>query len=101
MSTDVVRKLFTVRDFHRMVDAGILAEQDRVELIRGEVVTMSPIGPPHASIVDRINLVFVRAMGDHAIVRIQSNVQLDDYSEPEPDIVLLRPKEDFYYSATP
>jgi len=101
MPTDVIKKLFTVRDFHRMVDAGILSEHDRVELIRGEVVTMSPIGPPHAALVDRANRSFGRAVGDKAIVRVQSNVELDEYSEPEPDIVLMRPKDDFYYSALP
>jgi Uma2 family endonuclease len=101
MSTDVIKRLFTVRDFHRMVDAGILAEHDRVELIRGEVITMSPIGPPHSAIVDRITRAMVRAAGDEAIVRVQSNVELSEYNEPEPDIVLMRPRDDFYYSALP
>ena len=101
MSTDIVKKLFTVRDYHRMVDAGILSEHDRVELIRGEVVAMSPIGPAHGAVVDRINRALSRVVGDLAIVRVQGNVQLDEYNEPEPDIVLLRPNEDFYYSALP
>ena len=78
-----------------------LSEHDRVELIRGEVITMSPIGPPHSAIVDRITRAMVRAAGDEAIVRVQSNVELSEYNEPEPDIVLMRPRDDFYYSALP
>lgn len=84
-----------------MVDAGILREGDRVELIYGEVLAMSPIGPPHGASVDRATRFMMKAVGDKAIVRIQGSVRLDEYSEPQPDVVLLRPKEDFYYSAHP
>lgn len=84
-----------------MVDAGILRQDDRVELIRGQVVTMSPIGPAHNALVDRALRTMAQAVGDRAIVRVQGSVQLDDYSEPQPDVTLLRPREDFYYSAHP
>lgn len=84
-----------------MADADILGEDDRVELIYGEILAMSPIGPPHAAAVDRANRAIVTATGDRAIVRIQSSVVLDKYSAPQPDIVLMRPRQDFYASQHP
>lgn len=84
-----------------MADAGILSEDDRVELIYGEILAMSPIGPPHGAAVDRATKAMVTLAGDKAIVRVQGSVGLDEYDEPEPDIVLLKPKDDFYYSALP
>ena len=98
MATEISKRLFTVHDYHRMVDAGILCEDDRVELIHGEVLAMSPIGPPHSAAVLRANQALVRIVGDHAIVGVQGSVRLDEYDEPQPDLYLLRPKEDFYAS---
>ena len=103
MSLQISKRLFTVHDYHRMVDAGILSEDDRVELIRGEIIAMSPIGPRHSAAVLRATQFLVKAVGDAAIVGVQGSVRLDEYDEPQPDIYLLRPKEDFYASghATP
>jgi Uma2 family endonuclease len=98
MAVQISKRLFTVHDYHRMVDAGILTEDDRVELIRGEVVAMSPIGPRHSAAVLRANHNLTRLVGDLAIVGVQGSVRLDDYDEPQPDIYLLRPKNDFYAS---
>jgi len=98
MAIEISRKLFTVHDYHRMVDAGILCEDDRVELIRGEVLTMSPIGPRHSAAVLRATQSLVRIVGDLAIVGVQGSIRLDEYDEPQPDIYLLRPKDDFYAS---
>jgi Uma2 family endonuclease len=95
MAIQISKRLFTVHDYHKMVDAGILAEHDRVELIRGEVVAMNPIGPRHGAAVLRANHTLVRLVGDRAIVGVQGSVRLDEYDEPQPDIYLLRPKEDF------
>ena len=96
MSTEVTRRRFNVHEYHRMVDAGILSEDDRVELIYGEILAMTPIGNPHNAAVDRANRAFVRAAGDNAIVRVQGSVRLDEWDEPQPDIILLKPKDDFY-----
>jgi Uma2 family endonuclease len=96
MSAEMDRKLFTVDDYSRMEDAGILRPEDRVELIRGEIVKMSPIGPRHMAAVDKATRTFVRLAGDDAIVRIQGAVVLDRFSAPEPDLVLLQPRDDFY-----
>lgn len=101
MATEITKRLFTVQDYMRMADADIFTEDDRVELIYGEILAMSPIGPPHAAAVDRANRAMVSAAGNRAIVRIQSSVVLDKYSAPHPDIVLMRPREDFYASKHP
>lgn len=98
MATEIARKLFTVYDYHKMVDAGILREGDRVELIRGEVIRMSPINPPHNGTIHRANHFLTRIVGDRAIVGVQGSIRLDEYDEPQPDLYLLRPKEDFYTS---
>ena len=81
-----------------MVHAGILREGDPVELIDGEVVLMHSIGPRHNACVAHANRAFVRAAGDDAIVLPQGSVRLDLYCEPEPDLVLLRPRANFYAS---
>ena len=98
MAIEVSRRLFTVHEYHRMVDAGILHEDDRVELIRGEIVAMSPIGPPHNAAILRATQSLVRLVGDRALVGVQGSIRLDEYDEPQPDVYLLRPKEDYYAS---
>ncbi len=92
---------FTVTDYHRMVDAGILDEDARVELLDGEVVPKDPVKPPHAAAVDRATRFFFGHCGDDVHIRIQGPARLDEYSEPEPDIQLLRHREDFYAEAHP
>jgi len=101
MDVAVSRRRFTVDDYHRMGEVGILSPTDRVELIDGEIVSMTPIGPRHGASVDRTNRVLVTAVGTSAIVRVQGSVRLDLFHEPQPDIVLLRPRADFYASAHP
>jgi Uma2 family endonuclease len=85
---------FSVDDYHRMVEAGILFEDERsrVELIDGEIIKMSPIGVPHAKAVNRLNRLLVRAVGDGAVVSVQNPVRLNRFSEPQPDLALLRPE---------
>jgi hypothetical protein len=98
----VRRRRFTIEEYHRMGEAGILARRERVELIEGEIVEMTPIGRDHASVVDRLNMLFVSRFGDRAIVRIQGPMILRVLeSEPEPDLILMRPKPDFYRSGHP
>jgi Uma2 family endonuclease len=101
MAVQPTRYRFTRADYYRMAEAGILGEGDRVELIEGEIYRMSPIGPMHAGGVDRLNRLFSRTFGDAVIVRVQNPVVLDDYSEPEPDLTLLRPRADFYTGEHP
>jgi Uma2 family endonuclease len=92
------RHRITVHDYHRMAEVGVLAPDARVELIEGEIIDMAPIGKDHQSIVDQLTRMLVLAVGDGAIVRVQGSVRLSQWSEPEPDVVLLAPRPDFYRS---
>jgi len=100
MSVQVQRRLFTVEEYHRMAEAGILSEDDRVELIEGELVAMSPIGSRHAAAVARLTVLFSR-IGDRGTVWVQNPIRLGRHSEPQPDVALLRYRPDFYASAHP
>lgn len=95
------RHLITVDAFHRMGETGILGPADRVELIDGEIIDMSPIGALHAAIVDLLARHFTRRTGESVFIRCQNPLRLDDVNEPEPDLVILRPRADFYATAHP
>ncbi len=82
-----------------MVEAGILREDDRVELLDGEIVEMSPIGPPHAGCVIRLTVLLTRRLRDRAFVSVQNPMVLSRWSEPQPDIAILSPRADFYTTA--
>lgn len=99
--TAPARHLISVDEFHRMGEAGIFGPADRVELIDGEIIDMSPIGALHAAIVARLASSFSQRLGGAAVVWCQNPVRLDDTSEPEPDIAILRPRADFYTTAHP
>ena len=102
MATQVAKRLFTIEDYYRMADAGIIGREDRVELIRGEIVQMSPIGSLHASVVDSVAQLFFESVAGNAIVRVQNPIRLEaQISEPEPDISLLLPRQDRYRMAHP
>ena len=92
------RHRITVDDYHRMGEIGVLAPDARVELIEGEIIDMAPLGKDHLSVVDQLTKLLVLAVGDDAIVRIQGSVRLSQITEPEPDVVLLKPRADFYRS---
>jgi Uma2 family endonuclease len=96
MDTDLIKKRFTVDEYHRMGETGIFGPEDRLELIDGEILEMSPIGQRHASRVARATTLFVRMLGDRAVVNPQNPLQLSDWTEPQPDIVILKPRPDFY-----
>ncbi len=101
MRTDVQRRMFTADEYHRMAETGILGYDDRVELVDGAIVEMTPIGPRHMACVDRLNLLLQRRFAGEAIVRVQGPVRLDPYSEPQPDLALLEHRADFYATAHP
>jgi Uma2 family endonuclease len=84
-----------------MAEIGIFDEDSRVELLGGEVIAMTPIGSQHSACVDRLNAQLNRILGDRAIVRVQNPIRLSEDSEPEPDVSVLRPRDDFYASAHP
>ena len=95
------RRRFTIDDYHRMGEAGIFHEDDRVELLDGEIVEMSPIGTRHTGGVNRLTALFTRRLGRRAVVSVQNPIVLDDYSEPQPDLTILAARSDFYSTAHP
>jgi Uma2 family endonuclease len=84
-----------------MGEAGILGEDDRVELIDGEILAMTPIGPRHAHCVRRLIALLTSRVATSAIVDVQNPLVLGEHSEPQPDVVLLRPRPDFYRHSHP
>jgi Uma2 family endonuclease len=96
LEIDISRRRFTLDEYHRMGEVGILHEDDRVELIQGDIVQMTPIGSNHAAWVAALVQRFARHLGDRAIVWPQNPVVIVPDSEPQPDVVLLRPRPDFY-----
>ena len=96
-----VRHLLTIHDFHRMGEAGILGDDDRIELIEGELIDMAPIGSHHAGTVIRLTSLFNRALAGRAILSPQNPVMLADRSEPQPDIAILRNRADYYTDSHP
>jgi len=97
----VARRPLTVAEYHRMEEAGILTEDDRVELIEGQLIAMSPIGSDHSGTVNSLTRALVRAVGDRGVVAVQNPVHLDDLNEPQPDFSVLKPRADDYRRATP
>jgi Uma2 family endonuclease len=91
----------SVGDYHRMGEVGILGPELRTELIDGEIIEMPPIGHLHAGTVKYLANRIKEAVGRGAVLSVQDPVWLDGYSEPLPDIALLRPRADDYRSAHP
>ena len=89
------RRLLTVDEYHQMGEAGILTEDDRVELIEGELVAMAPIGSEHIAASNSLNRLLVLAVGDHGIVSVGNPVRLNRHSEPQPDFSVLKPRDDY------
>jgi Uma2 family endonuclease len=91
----------SVDRYQKMVAAGVLTKNDRIELIEGEMINIAPIGSKHAALTARLTKFFVLAVGDTAILSPGGPVNLGDYSEPQPDLLLLRPRSDFYVGKIP
>jgi len=100
-ATSVLKRLFTVKEYYLMYESGVFANGERVELIRGEIIKMAAIGRRHAACVDRCNDVFAYKLGKKVLIRIQNPLALDNTSEPEPDVLLLKRKVDYYESGHP
>lgn len=87
------RRTITVFDYHRMIEAGILHEDDRVELLEGVIVEMSPQSERHAQAIQRLTRILFRALGDDYAIRPQLPLTLGENSEPEPDIAVMRAQD--------
>ncbi len=102
MVTETLIHRFDIETYHRLISSGILHEDDRVELIDGRIVDMTPIGTRHSACVNRLNSLFNQKLQGRAIVSVQNPVQLsEEHSEPQPDMTLLKYREDFYSGELP
>ena len=84
-----------------MIEVGILDEDDRLELLEGEIIAMSPIGPRHVACVNKLTALLSSRIGNAAILSVQNPIHVSDYSEPQPDLALLKPRADFYAQTLP
>ncbi|HEY0003793.1 MAG TPA: Uma2 family endonuclease [Pyrinomonadaceae bacterium] len=96
MSLQVARHSFTAAEFERMGEAGIFPDSARLELIEGEIVEMSPIGSRHAACVKFPGRFLNQLMGNITLISIHDPVRLNDFSAPQPDVALLKLRDDFY-----
>lgn len=94
-------RLITVAEYHQMAAAGILAADEQVELLAGHIIQKMPKGPAHSAFCKRLEKLLERRLGDQILVRLQDPIQLDPLSEPEPDIAIVKPRDDFYVTAHP
>ncbi|MGK7394298.1 MAG: Uma2 family endonuclease [Candidatus Cyclobacteriaceae bacterium M3_2C_046] len=101
MSMQLAKRLINVDEYYRMAETGILTEADRVELIHGEILNMSPIGSKHMAVVNRLNKLLAEYLTNDEIVSIQNPVRINDLNVPEPDISVLKYREDFYAQQHP
>jgi Uma2 family endonuclease len=97
----LMRKKFRTDEVYQMMEIGILPEESGWELIDGEIIHRMTIGSKHAAIVKKLNRIFTRVFEDEVIISIQDPIHIDEYNEPEPDIALLKPRDDFYAKQHP
>ena len=101
MVTTITRRRFSVSDYYLMAEAGILSPHDRVELIDGEIVQMASIGSYHAGCVNYLATFFGHTLGFSVVLNVQNPVRVDEHNEPQPDLTLLKPRDDFYTQSHP
>ncbi len=102
MAIKLNTRKFTISEYHQMAEKSILSEDDRIELIKGEIIQMSPIGSRHAACVDRVNRLFNRLFPETVIIRVQNPIFLgDDISEPQPDLAIASYRDNFYLDGHP
>lgn len=101
MAVTVQRRLISVEEYRLMLQVGIMKEDDRVELINGEIINKIPIGSKHAGHVNWLHNLLSRNLESRAILAIQNPVHLGEHSEPESDISVLKFRADFYEAAHP
>ena len=92
---------FSVADYYRMAETGVLRPDARVELLDGRIIDMSPIGPFHGGVTKRLNQFFTKLSKGRWIVSVQDPLHLDEHSEPQPDLMLLKLAADDYTSRHP
>ncbi|MDJ0527330.1 MAG: Uma2 family endonuclease [Microcystis sp. M53600_WE12] len=101
MSLSLITRKFTVEEYEKMTTQGIIKPDEKVELIRGEIIKMSPMGTRHAASIYRLTQLFYRKFGGLILLGVQNPIRLNNNSQPEPDLSLLIPRSDFYVAAHP
>ncbi len=101
MSFPLARRLITTAEYHKMIEASVFGEDERLELIDGEIIEMSPIGSRHVAVVNRLTEFLGERLRGVAIISVQNPVELSEYSEPQPDLTILKRRSDFYEQALP
>lgn len=97
----ITRKRFTTHEYEQIIAAGVIGEDDRLELLEGEIVEMSPIGPSHSSCVVRLTRLLYKLDESGVVIRVQDPIHLDEYSQPQPDISVVQQRDDLYASGHP
>ena len=95
MPVQLARRLINVDEYHQMSEIGILSEKG-IELIHGEILEMSPTGTKHSACINRLNALLSKLIREKAVISVQNPLQIDDFSEPEPDVAVLKYRQDFY-----
>ena len=101
MVIEMTKRRFCVKDLHLMDEAGVFCENDRVELVDGEIIEMAPIGSYHNGSVNALTRIFVKSVPDDVIVQNQGPLRLDESTMFQPDLAILRPREDDYFESNP
>ncbi|NCR42503.1 MAG: Uma2 family endonuclease [Microcystis aeruginosa W13-11] len=101
MSLSLITRKFTVEEYEKMTTEGIIKPDEKVELIRGEIIKISPMGTRHAAGIDRLIQLLYQKPGQKILLRVQNPIRLNNNSQPEPDLSLLIPRSDFYVAAHP
>ncbi|MGZ5481946.1 MAG: Uma2 family endonuclease [Pyrinomonadaceae bacterium] len=101
MSVNLIKNHFTVSEYERMGETGVFAPDARVELIEGEIIEMSPIGSRHAACVRLLGKILNGQVGENAIISTQNPIRLSDFSEPQPDVAILKFRKDYYREGHP
>ncbi len=94
-------KKFTTEEYYKMAESGIFKDGDRLELIKGEIIEMSPVGLRHAACINRLTQILSIKLTTQAIISVQNPIKLKNNTEPQPDVVVLNPREDFYETGHP
>lgn len=102
MTPQLEQRLITTQEYEQMAKSGILSKEERIELINGTIIKMSPANPQHALIINNISSLLIRSLTDDiALVSIQNPVRIPDFSEPEPDVMILNPPKSKYTERHP
>ena len=101
MAIEVKRKLFTVDEFQRMAESGVVEPADRLELLEGEIIEMNAIGTRHAAVVIQLTHLLSARVGDRGLVSVQNPIILDARSQPQPDVTVLKRRMDNYFGGLP